>query len=548
MKTINFTTVNQLIKRTFFSLLIAGFFVGLPACKKADSALPPPPPPSGGGSVNTDTTLKVVSTVPIGIAIDYAPFRNSATYRNVVIREADNVTLSYNMKHGAVVKDDGSFDFSGADELFNLATSAGLEVYGHTLAWHQNQNANYLRSLTVGPPDMTNNLLANGDFEAGSASPLFTGWSVLTGGTAVASFAAAAGNNSPRALEVTVTTPGANAYDVQAIGPAWTAVVGRQYKVMVDIKASVANGKVRLVNQTNQYQQSDITPTTSWATYIWTLAALETAPAIRLNFPAAGVYTVDNVRIYDAATGTPLTPVQMAAAVDTALSRFVRASVTRYAGKIKAWDVANETINDGSGTIRSSGPAGSDVFYWAQYLGRDYALKAFQYARAADPAALLFMNDYNLESDNRKLDSLLAYVAELRAKGAQIDGIGTQMHMSTATSQPAIDNMFRKLAATGLKVKVTELDIRINPTNIPGYTPTAAALDNQGAMYKYVVDAYFKYVPAAQRFGLTIWGVTDADSWIVTALGRTDFPLLFDAGYNKKPAYTALLQALKAYK
>jgi endo-1,4-beta-xylanase len=274
------------------------------------------------------------------------------------------------------------------------------------LVWHQNQNGNYLRSLTVGNPDTSANLLVTGDFEAGSGSTgngtsLFTGWNLLTSGSAVGSFAAVAGNNSSRALETSVTTPGANAWDVQAIGPGWSATVGKQYKIYIDIKASVSGGKVRLVNQNNQYQQSEITPATSWATYSWTVTALETSPIIRLNFPSAGVYTIDNIKIYDATTGTSLSAAQVATAVDTAMNRFIRNTVTRYAGKVKAWDVVNEAISDGTGTIRThTGTTTADEFYWSQYLGREYALKAFQYARAADPPALLFINDYNLESDN----------------------------------------------------------------------------------------------------------------------------------------------------
>ena len=533
--------------------LIIIFISTIISCKKNDTVVTPPfDPPT---STDTSTILKNAATVPVGFAIVSNLFNTNAAYRNIVVKEADQVTFGYEMKHGYIAKDDGSFDYTNADVLFNAATAAGLTVYGHTLAWHQNQNGNYLRSLTVGSSTTSSvNLLPAGDFEAGTGTSgtgtsLFTGWNLLIGGSAAGSFAAVTGNGSPRALQATVTTPGANAYDVQAIGPSWTATVGTQYRVSVDIKASVAGGKVRLVNQNNQYQQSDITPTTSWATYTWTLTAVETSPMLRLNFPAAGVYTVDNIKINEVLPGGTLTPAQIATNIDSALSRFIRNTVTRYAGKIKAWDVVNEAINDGTGTIRnnpnSSGTTTGDVFYWAQYLGRDYALKAFNYAKAADPSALLFINDYNLEIDNTKLDSLIGYVNELKAKGAKIDGIGTQMHIGINTSQTGIDNMFRKLAATGLKVRVSELDIRVNPNSIAGYTATATDLSNQAAMYKFVVESFFKNVPASQRYDFTIWGVGDPDSWIVTTLGKADFPLLYDNTYSKKPAYNSLLQAFK---
>jgi endo-1,4-beta-xylanase len=449
------------------------------------------------------------------------------------------------MKHGAIVKNDGSFDYSRADELLNLATAAGVQVYGHTLVWHANQNGDYLRSLIIGAGTISStNLLPAGDFETGSGSS-FTGWSALVGGTASGSYAAAVGNNSTRALEATVVTPGANAWDMQALGPNWAATVGTQYKVSVDIKASVSGGKVKLVNQNTLYQASDITPTTSWATYTWILTAAETSPSLRLNFTSAGVYTIDNIKINEVTAGAPLPAAQAAANIDTAMSRFIRNSAMRYAGKVRAWDVLNEAINDGTGTIRNSGTETSDIFFWAKYLGRDYAVKAFNYAKAADPSALLFINDYNLEYDSRKLDSLIAYVNEIRTKGATIDGIGTQMHISISTSKTAIDNMFVKLAATGLKVRVSELDVRVNPNNLTGFSASAQNLTDQAEMYKYVAQSFIKNVPAAQRYDFTIWGVADSDSWIVTALKKEDYPLLFDANYKKKTAFAGLLQGLK---
>jgi endo-1,4-beta-xylanase len=532
------------MKLRIFALAVS--LIAITSCKKGGNVAPspnpnpnPPPTPSG------DTTLKAVASFPVGIAIEYDLFKNNSSYKNIVAREADQVTFGYSMKHGAIVKNDGSFDYSRADELLNLATAAGLQVYGHTLVWHANQNGDYLRSLTIdaGTTSSTN-LLPGGDFESGSNNT-FIGWSALVGGTASGSYAAVAGNNSVRALEATVMTAGANAWDMQAIGTNWTATIGTQYKVSVDVKASVSDGKVKLVNQNTLYQASDITPTTSWATYTWTLTALETSPSLRLNFPSAGVYTIDNIKINEVTAGAPLPAAQAAANIDSAMSRFIRNSAMRYAGKVRAWDVLNEAINDGTGTIRNSGTETSDAFFWAKYLGRDYAVKAFNYAKAADPNALLFINDYNLEYDSRKLDSLIAYVNELKSKGAKIDGIGTQMHININTSKTAIDNMFMKLAATGLKVRVSELDVRVNPNNLTGFTPTTQNFTDQADMYKYVAQSFIKNVPAAQRYDFTIWGVADSDSWIVTALKKEDYPLLFDANYSKKSAFAALLQGLK---
>ncbi|NCI45734.1 endo-1,4-beta-xylanase [Sediminibacterium soli] len=554
--------LNAMNDRYFFTLIpmkkrLPALLCGLScllaiSCKKSGGGTVAGGSTVGGGTVNQDTvgTLKSVANAgfPFGLAIEYALFKQNEAYANLVKREASVVTFGYQMKHGAIVKDDGSFNFSGADELLTLCSNAGLEVYGHTLAWHQNQNGNYLRSLTTGGSGGPN-LLPSGDLEAGSSgtgSTLFTGWNCLVGGTASANFAAVAGNNSARAMQVTVTTPGANAYDVQSIGTAFTANTGSVYRVSVDIKASVANGKVRLVMQNTAYQQLDITPTAAWDTYSWNVTVNESSPMLRLNFPASGTYTIDNISITDLSSAPPPAAAQVTTAVDSAMSRFIRTMVTRYAGKVKAWDVVNEPMMDGSSGLRTNtGTTTGDLFYWSQYLGRDYALKAFQYAKAADPNALLFINEYNLESNTAKLDSLIAYVNELKAKGAKIDGIGTQMHIGINTATSGIDNAFKKLAATGLKLRVSELDVRINPGDNSNFTAGPSELTAQANMYRYVLNSFLQNVPQAQRHGFTVWGVADSDSWILTSQKKTDAPLLFDNNYGKKQAFYSLLLGLK---
>src|SRR5690606_38177253 len=99
-------------------------------------------------------------------------------------------------------------------------------------------------------------------------------------------------------------------------------------------------------------------------------------------------------------------------------------------------------------------------FYWVKYLGVDYAVKAFELARQyGNPTDKLFINDYNLESRLDKCDGLIEYVNYIESQGAQVDGIGTQMHASLNTDKDMIDEMFKKLAATGKLIKVSELDV-----------------------------------------------------------------------------------------
>jgi len=237
------------------------------------------------------------------------------------------------------------------------------------------------------------------------------------------------------------------------------------------------------------------------------------------------------------------------AKVDSLLKTTIQTIAGHFKGKVRGWDVINEMFADGpAGTIRNntntSNATADNVFVWSEYLGRDFGVKAFTYAAEADPDAKLFINDYNLEWSATKLDSLIAYVAEIRGRGAKVDGIGTQMHVNINTNKDAIDNHFKKLAATGLLVHLSELDIGVNTNNSTTISFTDALETTQAEMYNYIITSYMRNVPKAQRYGVTIWGLLDNQSWRYK--NGADYPLLYNASGGKKKAYEAVLNALKS--
>jgi endo-1,4-beta-xylanase len=530
----------------------------LSSCKKEpDQSVNPPPP---GNTPDTTGTLRESTRTVfpnVGMAVTYDKMATTPAYLATVKREVNNVTFGNELKEGFVTGNGGAFDYTTADALYTLCAANGLEVFGHTLVWHSQQNVTYLKSLINGSangtpgPDLL--AAANGSFEAGSGNS-FSGWNNLVNGSAVAVFSETAGNNSTRALRVAVTTPGANAYDIQSIGPTFNVTSGHTVQFSIDLKASVPNGKVRVVVQNNAYLQYDITPTTSWATYRFSLVVNEPSPSIRLNFPASGEYSVDHIVVNEVTPAGPLSPSQASAAIDAEMKRYITTTMNHYAGKIKAWDVANEVLVD-NGALRTSAnhtiPAANQFseFLYGDYLGtkydtNNYVLKAFQYAKAADPTVLRFINDYNLEYARSKTDGMVELVNFINSQGNLVDGIGTQMHISLTTQKANIDYSFQKLASTGLKIRISELDIALNTSRSASYVVSAQVLSAQQEMYKYVLQSYIKNVPAAQRHGVTVWGVADTDSWINTS-ATPDAPLLFDKDYRKKAAYAGFRAGLK---
>jgi endo-1,4-beta-xylanase len=529
-----------MLKKTFLTAIIflvaAILFIG---CKKSsDGGGTGGGTGGGGGGTTTPSILKDASGVPVGVGISYDLFKNNAGYAALVKAQFDRVTAEYQMKHGPNVKNDGSYDLTKTDDFVNLAQAGGLAVHGHVLAWHQNNNGTYLRSLTgtTGP-----NLVVNPGFENG-----YTNWFTQVSATAptagTISLETTDVQSGTQAAKIVVTTPGPNAYSIQVVSDNFTVTSGASYKLKFWAKAAANGQSLRAVAQgTSYYAAQDQALTTIWTQYIFNFTPSENSISIKFHFPTAGTFLIDNLTI--GLLSSALDPVQ----VNGALQNWVTTMVTRYKTKVVSWDVANEVVIDGTGDLRTSSNSsgsGSDNFYWADYLGRGYIADAFRWANAADPAAKLFINDYNLESDSRKLDSVIKIINELKAAGVPVHGVGTQMHISINTSNAGIDNAFQKLAATGLLVHVSEMDVRINPSNTSPFTATQNLLDMQAQKFRYVAESYFRNVPAAQRWGLTVWNVTDADSWIVTG-GRTDFPTLFDASYSKKTAFTQYILGLQ---
>ncbi|KAM0327571.1 hypothetical protein ACHAQA_005862 [Verticillium albo-atrum] len=179
------------------------------------------------------------------------------------------------------------------------------------------------------------------------------------------------------------------------------------------------------------------------------------------------------------------------------IENHVKTIVTRYKGKIRAWDVVNEIFNE-DGTLRKS--VFSDV------LGEDFVRIAFRAARAADPNCKLYINDYNLDRANYgKVNGLVSSQTHIDAGAAgNIKGVLQQLASSQAS-----------------EIAITELDIK----------------DAPAADYATVIGACLD-VPKCK--GITVWGISDKDSW-----RKNSNPLLFDGNFNPKAAYTAIVDRLR---
>lgn len=228
------------------------------------------------------------------------------------------------------------------------------------------------------------------------------------------------------------------------------------------------------------------------------------------------------------------------------LKTHVQTISAHFAGKVASWDVVNEALNDGGGYRNS-------IFY--QKTGVDYIEQAFIHARGADATADLYYNDYNIESDAAKLQTLTEMLDGFKARAVPISGVGFQMHIfMDYPSISTISAAFKKAVDRNLKVKITELDIPVNNPFSSAYLNgdikrelTTGLSLAQKKRYCEVVKAYMDTVPAHLRGGVTVWGVSDPSSWLISELfknAHADWPLLFDAAYVAKPALRGVADGL----
>ena len=135
----------------------------------------------------------------------------------------------------------------------------------------------------------------------------------------------------------------------------------------------------------------------------------------------------------------------------------------------------------------------------------DFIATAFRAARAADPNAKLYANDFNIEGSGAKANAYMNLIRTLKSQGVPIDGIGLQAHFIVGQVPSTLQQNMQAFANLGVDVAITELDVRMT---LPA---TPALLAQQQRDYQTVIQA----CKAVSRcVGITLWDFTDKFSWV----------------------------------
>jgi endo-1,4-beta-xylanase len=225
----------------------------------------------------------------------------------------------------------------------------------------------------------------------------------------------------------------------------------------------------------------------------------------------------------------------------------IHAVVSHFKGRVWQWDVVNEAVTD---SWDSTGGQIGYKGFWATNLGPGYIADAFRWARAADPKALLFYNDYNIDAfgDGGPLDKtqfVYDMVSDLRRARVPIDGVGSQAHLSTRYGNYSafqIADMLNRFARLGVATALTEVDVR----NLLPEVQTGDTINPLLQAQAYDYSALMQGCLASRHcISYTVWGFDDGHSWTNTwdfgdGPGREAMATIYDAQYQPKQAYRAI--------
>jgi endo-1,4-beta-xylanase len=230
----------------------------------------------------------------------------------------------------------------------------------------------------------------------------------------------------------------------------------------------------------------------------------------------------------------------------------IKTVVNRYRGRIAAWDVVNEALDDGSHHLRPSG--------WEKVSGTDFIEEAFRCAHECDPGATLIYNDYDTERPEKRR-KLVHLIGDLQGRGVPIHAVGIQGHWEVGrVPLDAIDEQFNMIRNAGLKAVVSELDLSVVPRSkwwadggahreelaktdpYPSECPESL-VKQQADEYRMLFGIFRRHSETISR--ITFWNLHDGRSWLNTfPWRRADYPLLFDRQCEPKPAFYAILKEM----
>lgn len=380
-------------------------------------------------------------------------------------------------------------------------------------------------------------VVSNRDFEGGIA-----GWGGWGNGSTVEASANGEGYDGSgvalRFSNPSVVNPweAQVAYEISA-----PLQMGETYVLNFKVRSDIAGSMSSEIQTTTDYTSDsfgsfDITP--EWTEHtLEVLSTTEDRTRLLFSYGAfAGTVYLDDVSLSRVnPNGGGLSPEEEEIIISAEMEKWIVGMMEASRETITSREVVSQPMDDINPSELRTGEGNEnlpdDEFYWQDYLGKNYAVKAFKLAREhGKEGDVLFISDNNLASNLDKCRGLIGFVDYIEANGAAVDGIATQMNISVSSNRDDIVKMFELLTETGKLIKVSNLAIALA---VSTELATAEDYQEQKEMYHFVVETYLKTVPPAQQYGISIMHPAEGTGGLWTT-----------GAYNRKPAYAGFADGL----
>ena len=474
----------------------------------------------------------------LGAGTTVNTYLSNSTYKSMINNNFTETVAGNAMKMASCVDGNGNMNFTNVKKYVNAADKSGINVYGHTLAWHSQQPKAWLLKLLadkkVDGGEEVWKTAANKDFRSDKT----VGWQASE-----TEWGYSINFSSTDGLKVTTTK--SYPWQVQFVPMSDIALTsGKTYTMTMTVKGTGSGKLDGRVGDWSGGANFSLNFNTEWND-----VKVEVKPTLANNFILLHVVNyvgdvyIKNIKFegYEGQT-RPLTQEERHDTLVWAMDKWIKGMMEACDGKVKAWDLVNEAVagadndRDGyydlqhsEGYAQGTWDVGGDAFYWQDHMGDlEYIRQACRLARKYGPEDIvLFINDYNLESDwdnNKKLKSLINWIEKWEAdRVTKIDGIGTQMHISCFENNTHQNNikkhitqMFQLMANSGKLVRVSELDMGyVRGSNRWGASSKTNELTEvehkkMADFYEWIIKEYFRIIPPEQQWGICQWCTTDA--------------------------------------
>ena len=506
----------------------------------------------------------------LGAGTTVNTYLSNSTYKSMINNNFTETVAGNAMKMASCVDGNGNMNFTNVKKYVNAADKSGINVYGHTLAWHSQQPKAWLLKLLadkkVDGGEEVWKTAANKDFRSDKT----VGWKASE-----TEWGYSINFSSTDGLKVTTTK--SYPWQVQFVPMSDIALTsGKTYTMTMTVKGTGSGKLDGRVGDWSGGANFSLNFNTEWND-----VKVEVKPTLANNFILLHVVNyvgdvyIKNIKFegYEGQT-RPLTQEERHDTLVWAMDKWIKGMMEACDGKVKAWDLVNEAVagadndRDGyydlqhsEGYAQGTWDVGGDAFYWQDHMGDlEYIRQACRLARKYGPEDIvLFINDYNLESDwdnNKKLKSLINWIEKWEAdRVTKIDGIGTQMHISCFENNTHQNNikkhitqMFQLMANSGKLVRVSELDMGyVRGSNRWGASSktnelTEAEHKKMADFYEWIIKEYFRIIPADKQWGICQWCTNDAPA---NSGWRGGEPVgIWDLNYYRKHVYAGFVRGL----